>query len=168
MIAIPATLIGVIVGILFVWKRGKELSEDPEFLEEFQKPIDNADVKEAEEEFDPDSFDGYLDMKLQVTQPGRTENSFARVTKRMRDHEGKPIGVSNPNPLLDTRVYEIEYVDGHLAAMSDNAIAENLLSQVDPDGHQLLTFDSIVGHRTNDSAVKSGDEFVISSNGTQR
>ena len=142
--------------------------EDPEFLEEFQKPIDNADVKEAEEEFDPDSFDGYLDMKLQVTQPGRTENSFARVTKRMRDHEGKPIGVSNPNPLLDTRVYEIEYVDGHLAAMSANAIAENLLSQVDPDGHQLLTFDSIINHRTDDSAVKLGDEFIISSNGTQR
>jgi anaerobic C4-dicarboxylate transporter DcuA len=31
MVAIPATLIGVIVGILFVWKRGKELDEDPEF-----------------------------------------------------------------------------------------------------------------------------------------
>src|ERR1043165_6625757 len=30
MVAIPATFIGVIVGILFVWKRGKELSEDPE------------------------------------------------------------------------------------------------------------------------------------------
>lgn len=38
MIAIPATLIGVIVGILFVWKRGKELSEDPEFLERMKDP----------------------------------------------------------------------------------------------------------------------------------
>jgi anaerobic C4-dicarboxylate transporter DcuA len=39
MIAIPSTLIGVIVGILFVWKRGKELSEDPEFLERMKDPI---------------------------------------------------------------------------------------------------------------------------------
>lgn len=38
MVAIPATLIGVIVGILFVWKRGKELSEDPEFLERMKDP----------------------------------------------------------------------------------------------------------------------------------
>jgi anaerobic C4-dicarboxylate transporter DcuA len=38
MIAIPSTLIGVIVGILFVWKRGKELSEDPEFLERMKDP----------------------------------------------------------------------------------------------------------------------------------
>ena len=33
MICIPSTLIGVIVGILFVLKRGKELNDDPEFLE---------------------------------------------------------------------------------------------------------------------------------------
>lgn len=38
MIAIPATLIGMVVGILFVWKRGKELSEDPEFLERMKDP----------------------------------------------------------------------------------------------------------------------------------
>lgn len=37
-VAIPSTLIGVIVGILFVWKRGKELSEDPEFLERMKDP----------------------------------------------------------------------------------------------------------------------------------
>ena len=33
MVCIPSTIIGVIVGILFVLKRGKELNEDPEFLE---------------------------------------------------------------------------------------------------------------------------------------
>jgi anaerobic C4-dicarboxylate transporter DcuA len=38
MVAIPSTLIGVIVGILFVWKRGKELDEDPEFLERMKDP----------------------------------------------------------------------------------------------------------------------------------
>jgi anaerobic C4-dicarboxylate transporter DcuA len=38
MVAIPSTLIGVMVGILFVWKRGKELSEDPEFLERMKDP----------------------------------------------------------------------------------------------------------------------------------
>lgn len=37
-VAIPATLIGTIVGILFVWKRGKELSDDPEFQERMKDP----------------------------------------------------------------------------------------------------------------------------------
>ncbi len=38
MICIPSTLIGVAVGILFVLKRGKELNEDPEFLEKMKDP----------------------------------------------------------------------------------------------------------------------------------
>lgn len=37
-VCIPATLIGILVGILFVYKRGKELSEDPEFLEKMKDP----------------------------------------------------------------------------------------------------------------------------------
>jgi len=37
-VAIPSTLIGVVVGILFVWKKGKELDEDPEFQERMKDP----------------------------------------------------------------------------------------------------------------------------------
>jgi anaerobic C4-dicarboxylate transporter DcuA len=39
MVCIPATLIGVIVGIIFVYKRGKELNEDPVFLEKMKDPV---------------------------------------------------------------------------------------------------------------------------------
>jgi anaerobic C4-dicarboxylate transporter DcuA len=38
MICIPSTLIGVIVGVLFVMKRGKELNDDPEFIEKMKDP----------------------------------------------------------------------------------------------------------------------------------
>jgi len=39
MVCIPATLIGVIVGIAFVYKRGKELNEDPEFIAKMKDPV---------------------------------------------------------------------------------------------------------------------------------
>jgi anaerobic C4-dicarboxylate transporter DcuA len=39
MICIPASLVGILVGILFVLKRGKELDEDPEFLEKMKDPV---------------------------------------------------------------------------------------------------------------------------------
>jgi anaerobic C4-dicarboxylate transporter DcuA len=45
LIAIPATLIGVMVGILFVWKRGKELDEDPEFLARMKDPAFAAQLE---------------------------------------------------------------------------------------------------------------------------
>jgi anaerobic C4-dicarboxylate transporter DcuA len=46
LICIPSTIIGVLVGILFVWKRGKELNVDPEFLERMKDPVfaKNLDV----------------------------------------------------------------------------------------------------------------------------
>lgn len=44
-VAIPSTLIGVLVGILFVWKKGKELNQDPEFLERMKDPTFAANVE---------------------------------------------------------------------------------------------------------------------------
>jgi anaerobic C4-dicarboxylate transporter DcuA len=49
LICIPATLIGVIVGILFVLKRGKELSEDPEFLEKMKDPAFAKNIETQQE-----------------------------------------------------------------------------------------------------------------------
>jgi anaerobic C4-dicarboxylate transporter DcuA len=39
LVCIPSTLIGVIIGILFVWKKGKDLDKDPEFLEKMKDPV---------------------------------------------------------------------------------------------------------------------------------
>ncbi|MBL7845677.1 MAG: anaerobic C4-dicarboxylate transporter [Cyclobacteriaceae bacterium] len=51
-VAIPSTLVGVVVGILFVWKRGKELSDDPEFQERMKDPafVKNLEGTEKKEE----------------------------------------------------------------------------------------------------------------------
>src|SRR6187402_1946942 len=50
MVTIPASLTGVIVGILFVWKRGKELSEDPEFQERMKDPAFVKNLEGSKEE----------------------------------------------------------------------------------------------------------------------
>ena len=38
---------------------------------------------------------------------GGEEPQPAKVVERMKDNEGNTIGMSNKNPILDTRVYEI-------------------------------------------------------------
>ena len=47
---------------------------------------------------------------------------------------GLPIGTASENPILDPRMYEVEYLDGYKTAMAANAIANNLFAQVDQDG----------------------------------
>jgi len=47
-VCIPSTLIGVMIGILFVYKRGKELSVDPEFLERMKDPAFAKNLDQTE------------------------------------------------------------------------------------------------------------------------
>ena len=37
---------------------------------------------------------------------------FARVNKILKDKDGRPIGIAAENPILDTRMYKVEYADG--------------------------------------------------------
>jgi hypothetical protein len=76
------------------------------------------------------------------------EVEFARVVKRLRDKDGLPIGTANDNPILDTRLYEVEFPDGHTTSLAANVIAENLFSQVDPEGNRLALLDDIIDYRT--------------------
>ena len=59
----------------------------------------------------------------------------ARVKRRAVDQDGQPIGRPSNNPLLDSWRYELEYLDGTTEVLTANIIAENLLAQVDDQGH---------------------------------
>ena len=90
----------------------------------------------------------------------------ARVTKRLRDVNGLPIGTAHDNPILDSRMYDVEYQDGHKAAMAANAIAQNLFAQVDAEGNCHVLFDEIIDHRTDGKEVKHQDAFLTTRLGT--
>lgn len=141
---------------------------DEDFQREFDRVVNSKDVPEAEDNFTPDMFDDtYLHMELALPRDGDGPE-FARVTKRLRDADGIPIGVANDNPILDTRMYEVEYADGHKAAMSANAVAQNLFAQVDEEGNRHVLFEEIVDHRTDGTEVKQQDAFLTSQNGNKR
>ena len=49
-----------------------------------------------------------------------------KVIGRKCDQDGRPVGNSNANPLLNTRVYEVEFQDGYIQEYLANTIAENI------------------------------------------
>lgn len=110
------------------------LEDDSDFADEFNRIYDNIDVKEADDEFTPDSYDHYLHMELAIDRGG-DHPEHARVTKRLKDKDGRPIGTAHENPILDSRMYEVEFLDGHRQAMSANNITQNMFAQVDEHGH---------------------------------
>ena len=90
------------------------------------------------------------------------KSQFAKVTKRLRDANGIPIGISNDNPMLDTRIYDVEFRDGYKASLSANELAINLFFQCDEEGNRYVLFQDIVDHRTDGSEVLDKNAFIIS------
>ena len=84
------------------------IEEDPEFAEEFAKVFNNKDIPESDD-YTPEVLnDTYLNIEVALPRDGDGPE-FAKVTKRLRDANGIPIGTANDNPLLDTRIYKVEY-----------------------------------------------------------
>ena len=74
------------------------------------------------------------------------------------------MGVGTSNPITDKSLYEVEYLDGTVETLASNVISENLLSQVDQEGHRQLLIDEIICHRKNPEAVKKKDSFYSTRN----
>ena len=141
---------------------------DPDFMEEFHGVISHNKMKEADETFTPDVYDTYLNMELAIAQGDSLEPRLARGTKRLKDANGLPIGLANENPILDTRMYEVQYLDGEKALLAANSIAENLFAQIDDDGNHQVLMDDIIGYRSNEHDVKQQDAFIVTNTGTKR
>ena len=143
------------------------IDTDEDFRDEFDSVYNNNDIPEADE-YTPEVLeDTYLNMEIALPRDGEGPE-FAKVTKRLRDANGIPIGTANDNPILDTRLYEVEYADGYKASLAANAIAENMFAQVDDDGHRFVLLDSVVDHRVDGTEVRKENGFIQSSNGGRR
>jgi Reverse transcriptase (RNA-dependent DNA polymerase) len=94
---------------------------------------------------------------MSMVRGGEGELKHATVRKRVQDVDGNPVGTAHPNPLLDSRMYEIEYNDGHVEELTANVIAENLISQVDEEGRRQMMMDYIMDHRMTHEAISRSE-----------
>jgi hypothetical protein len=113
----------------------------------------------------PEGADEYLTSEVQLPHGG--EMKLARVINRHKDPNGVPTGTRHPNPILDSRQYEVEFPDGSTDVVAANLIAENLFSQVDEEGRSYQVIQDITDHRTTAKAVTLKDAYVTSKNGNK-
>ena len=140
------------------------MDNDEDFKEEFLRIYNDNTIPEADDH-SPDVLDDtYLNMEVALPRDDDGPE-FARVTKRLRDANGIPIGTANNNPILDTRIYEVEYLDGHRASLTANTIAENIFAQIDDEGRRFVLLDSIMDHRVDGTQVLKKDGYVKLPNG---
>ena len=132
--------------------------------EEDLEPFDPKEQAMDADEYMPEELDEYLTAEVLLPYGG--DNVRALVKKRVKDDQGRPVGLRNLNPILDTRKYEVEFPDGSTDAFTANMIAENLFAQTDMEGRSFTILKDIVGHRKDEHAVNKTDEDYI--NGRKR
>jgi hypothetical protein len=108
--------------------------------------------------FDAQTYDQYILAEVMI--PKGDNLVTAKVLGRKHDHDGNPIGIGHSNPLLDTRIYKVQFPDGHTEEYAANAIAENIYSQVDEEGNQYLLLKETTDHSRDGSAIVIDDKWI--------
>ena len=94
---------------------------------------------------------------------------WERSEKPKRDHNNDPIGKKNSNPILDSRIYELEFPDGRVEEYAFDAIAENLLEQADDEGWDSGMLAEVIDHWVdNKIAIPKSEGTITSYNGSKR
>jgi hypothetical protein len=139
---------------------------DPDEFEPYSDDStgDEATMPEADD-YDHDAFDQYINAEVLL--PVGDSLLTGKVIARKKDRDGNPVGRSNANPILDSRVLEVQFNDGVVKEFAANVIAEHIYSQVDNEGRRHLILDEIIDHRKDGSAVAPDDLYDTDRNGNQ-
>ena len=124
-------------------------NDDTEFDEEFLRArgVNDDRGSTTQGKPTPDTFDPYLNMEVGLPRGSDDNLLHATVKRRALDDNGNPIGTANKNPILDSRMYEVEFMDGTKERLTANIIAENVMSQVDAEGNRQMLLREIIDHR---------------------
>ena len=115
-----------------------------------------------------DLTDNYVNMEIALPRSEDGQLHAAHVKRRAIDQDGRPIGVANDNPMLDTRRYVVQYLDGTTETLTANTIATNLFAQVDQEGRRQLLIDDIIDHKTDETAISLSEGTFLTASGTRR
>jgi hypothetical protein len=127
----------------------------------------DSSMPEQDDYPDAETYDQYI--TAQVLLPRGDTYEKGTVLRRKRNIDGTLIGHANANPILDTRVFEVAFSDGHVAEYATNVIAENMFAMVDEEGYETAIFKNIIDHRCDHSKALSKQEaWIISHNGNRK
>ena len=134
--------------------------------DDVQLPYDSEAESLEADDYTPEAMDEYL--TAEITLPLGGEQVLAKVTGRKKDEDGKPLGKRNQNPMLDSRMYDVEFPDGSTDSFTANIIAENLYAQIDQEGRSYSILKEIMGHRKSEHAVSKDDGTITTKTGQSR
>ena len=134
-------------------------------------PIDNEDSKPLDDVVleHPSAASNDKFIGCEVKLPVNGEALTGSIRERKRNADGMLIGTADPNPLLDSRIYIVDFPDGSYREYSANIIVENIFTSCDSEGRTTQMLKGISDHRKSDDAIpKENGWHVLPSGGKRR
>ena len=100
-----------------------------------------------------EEMDKYIGTQVVIPAKEGEVPILGTIKNQKRDKYGNVVGVSNPNPILDSAVYVIEFIDGSVNEYTGNMICEALWDQVDAEDNDVGLLQEVIGHRSDKTAI---------------
>ena len=97
---------------------------------------------DLDKEIMPEVGDEYVHALVML--PRGSQMTCGTVKVRKQDLDDNPIGCQSDNPILDTRLYDIEFPDGKVTPLMANTIVQAMYTQSNVDGNEYLLLKSFV------------------------
>ena len=114
------------------------------------------------EEAAMEQLDEYIGTQILFST--KTGPELIKVTSRKRDGTGHLIGTKYSRPTLDSRIYNIQFPDGHYEQYTTNVLAEALFDSCDDDGYDTGFISEISGHCSDATVIRKPNDFYLSKN----
>ena len=90
--------------------------------------------------------------------------AFSSVFLRLRLPLCRILSGIRHNGIQSKLVFEVEYLDGFTKKITANIISDNMLSQVDSEGHHYQVLTEVTYHKINKSVTTNVNGFIDSIN----
>jgi len=119
--------------------------------------------------FEPSSEENAMEqldefIGTQITLETKNGPALIKVISRKRSSDGTLIGQKNPEPQLDSRLYNVKFPDGHFEQYSANVLHESLTSKLDDQGYDIGHIKELCGYRFSSKMIPRNKSFITSFN----
>ena len=91
-----------------------------------------------------------------------------KVKGRSLAPDGSIIRYYNNNSVLNTPIYDTEFLDREAREYTVNIIAENILTRVDSDRHIIMALDYILDFEKDETAYGIKDKYIYEKSNRRR
>jgi len=121
------------------------LTSSEPFFDNWEGDITMLPFEPSSEENAMEQLDEFIGTQIPLET--KTSPALIKVISRKRSSDGTLIGQKNPEPQLDSRLYNVKFPDRHFEQYSANVLHESLTSKLDDQGYDIGHIKELCGYR---------------------